>query len=83
MVEATPRRRDRRRVREHAQTARDLGQITARDVCGRLVANAELEAGRAPVNELDGAFGLDARNSGVDVLGDNITTEEQAAGHYS
>jgi len=30
---------------------------------------------------LDGAFGLDGSDSGVDILGDDVTTVEHAAGH--
>jgi len=30
---------------------------------------------------LDGSLGLDGGNSGVDILGDNITTVQHAAGH--
>jgi hypothetical protein len=37
-----------------------------------LVADAELEARGAPVDELDGALGLDGGDGGVDVLGDDV-----------
>ena len=40
-----------------------------------------LETSWAPVNELDGSLGFDGGNGGVDVLGDNITTVQHAAGH--
>ena len=40
-----------------------------------------LETSWAPVDELDGALGLDGGNSGVDILGDDITTVQHAAGH--
>merc|ERR1719376_1460487 len=46
-----------------------------------LVVDAALEASGAPVDELDGALGLDGGDSGVDVLGDNVTTVHEAAGH--
>jgi hypothetical protein len=48
---------------------------------GRLVADTELEAGRAPVDELDGPLGLERRNGGVGVVGDDVTTVQQAGGH--
>lgn len=48
---------------------------------GGLVADAELEAGRAPVDELDGPLGLERRHSGVGVLGDNVAAVQQAGGH--
>lgn len=41
---------------------------------------AHLETGRAPVDELDCPLRLDVGNSSVDVLGDDVSTVEQAAG---
>ena len=81
VVEAAPCSRDGRRVGKHAQAASDLCQVTARDVRGWFIADTELEAGRAPVNELDGPLGLDKADRGVGVLGDNIATVEEGAGH--
>jgi hypothetical protein len=46
-----------------------------------LVVDTALEASWAPVNELDGTLGLDGGNSGVDILGDNVTTVHEAASH--
>ena len=40
-----------------------------------------LETSWAPVYKLDGAFGLDGGNGSIDILGDNITTVQHAAGH--
>ena len=40
-----------------------------------------LEAGQAPVDELNRLLRLDARDSSRGVLGDDIATVEQAAGH--
>jgi hypothetical protein len=41
----------------------------------------KFEAGRTPINELDGTLGLDGRDSGVDILGDDISAVHHAAGH--
>ena len=82
VVKATPCRRNGSCVGQHAHATADLGQITARDVRRRLIADTEFEAGRTPVNELDGALGLDDADGSVDVLGDDITTVEQSASHY-
>ena len=60
--------RNRGAVRDHAARAHDLGQITTRDHRRRLVVDAALEAGRAPVDELDRALRLDRRHGSVDVL---------------
>ena len=57
----------------------DLGQVTAGDDDGGLVVDTALEIGRAP--EFDGTLGLEGGNSGVDVLGDDVTTVHQAASH--
>ena len=68
-------------VGDHAHGAHDAGEVAARDDGGRLVVDAALEAGWAPVDELDGALGLDGGDRGVDVLGHNVTAEHKAAGH--
>jgi len=59
----------------------DLGQIAVGHHLRRLVANTNLETSRAPVDELDGALGLESGDGAVDVLGDNVSTVEQASGH--
>ena len=59
----------------------NLGQIAVRHELGRLVADANLEPGRAPVDKLDGALGLDAGHSTVNLLGDHVATVQQAGGH--
>ena len=73
-----------------------LGQITAGNDSRRLVVDAHLEAGRAPVDELDGALRLDGRDrrihilkalrifcdrSGRSNLGHDVASEEQTDGH--
>jgi len=35
-----------------------------------------------PVHELNGALGLNVGNGCLDILGDDIATVQQAAGHY-
>jgi len=82
MVEAAPGGRDGSGVGQHAHATGNLGQVTTRDIGGGLIADTELETGRTPVNELDGALGLDDADGSVDVLGDDITTVEQSASHY-
>ena len=68
-------------VGDHADGALDLGEVAAGDDGGGLVVDAALEAGGAPVDELDGALGLDGGDGRVDVLGDDVTAEHEAAGH--
>ena len=46
-----------------------------------LVANAELEARRAPVHKLDGSLGLESGDSGVSIVGHDVTAVKQAGGH--
>ena len=48
------------RVGHHGDGAHHLGQVATRHDGRRLVVDAALEAGRAPVDELDGALRLDA-----------------------
>jgi hypothetical protein len=68
-------------VAQHAHGTLHLGQITSGHHGGWLVVDADLETGGAPVDELDGALGLDGGNGGVDVLGDDVTTVQHAASH--
>lgn len=65
----------------HLHSAVNLGEITVGHLVGWLVADTELEAGRAPVNELDGALGLEGSDSTVGVLGHDIAAVQQAGGH--
>jgi hypothetical protein len=80
-VEARPSGSDGGSVGEHAEGARDLGEISSGNVGGRFVANSELETGRAPINELNGTLGLDLSDGRVDVLGDDISSVEKSASH--
>ena len=68
-------------VGQHADGAVDAGEVAVGDVLGRLVADTNLETSRAPVDELDGALGLEVGNRGVGVLGDDVSAVEQAGGH--
>ena len=82
VVKSAPRGRDSGRVGKHAEAAGNLRQVTAGDVRWWLVADTELEASWAPVDELNGTLRLDNGNSGVDILGDNITTVQKRTSHY-
>jgi len=68
-------------VGDHADSAHDLGEITTGHDSRGLVVDSALETSRAPVDKLDGPLGLDGSNGGVDILGDDITTVHEAAGH--
>ena len=68
-------------VGDHAHGAHDAGEVATRDDGRRLVVDAALEAGGAPVDELDGALGLDGSHGAVDVFGDHVAAEHEAAGH--
>jgi hypothetical protein len=43
--------------------------------------NSYLETGGTPVDKLNSPLGADIGNGGVDVLGDNVSTVEQATSH--
>ena len=68
-------------VGDHADGAHNLGEITTWDNSWWLVVDTALEASWAPVDELDGSLGLDGGDSGVDILGDDITSVHEAASH--
>ena len=81
VVEAGEHLRDGGGVGDHAHGALHLGEVTAGHDGGGLVVDTALEAGGAPVDELDGALGLDGGDGGVDVLGDDVTAVHEAARH--
>ena len=58
----------------HAAGTHDLGQITTGHHGRRLVVDAALEAGGAPVHKLDGALGLDGSHCRVHILRNDVTT---------
>ena len=68
-------------VAQHTHGTLDLGQVTTWYNSGWLVVDADLETGWTPIDELDGSLGLDRGNSGVDVLGDDVTSVQHTAGH--
>lgn len=68
-------------VGDHADGSHDLGKITTWHDSGWLIVDAALEASWAPVDELDGSLGLDGGDGGIDILGDDITSVHEAAGH--
>lgn len=59
----------------------NLRKIAVRNELRRLVTDTNLETSWAPVDELDGALGLDASNSAVHLLRDDVSTVQQAGGH--
>eukprot|EP00962_Isochrysis_galbana_P028381 scaffold8972_cov118-Isochrysis_galbana.AAC.3 len=69
------------RVGHHGDGAHHLGQVAARHDGRRLVVDAALEAGWAPVDKLDGALGLDGGHRRVDVLGHHVAAVHEAARH--
>merc|ERR1712028_75071 len=68
-------------VGDHAHGALHASKIATGDNGRGLVVNTALEAGRAPVDELNSALGLDGGDCSVDILGDDITTVHEAASH--
>jgi len=66
---------------ENLHSTVNLGEITVGDHLRRLIADTKLESSRAPVDELDGALCLQTCNSGVSVLGDDITAVQEAGCH--
>ena len=82
VVKSAPGSRDGGSVGQHAKAARNLGKVTTRDVGGGLIADTELEASGAPVDELNGTLGLNDADSGIDILGDDITTVKESTSHY-
>merc|ERR1712027_28638 len=72
---------DGRGVREHAHGPADLSKVSTRNDGWWLVVDTDLESGGTPVNKLDASLGLDGGNGSVHVLGHNVSSVEEAAGH--
>jgi len=68
-------------VGDHADCSHDLGEITTWNNCWWLIVDTALETSWAPIHELDGSLGLDGGDGGVDILGDDITSVHETAGH--
>uniref|UniRef100_H2XVR9 Uncharacterized protein n=1 Tax=Ciona intestinalis TaxID=7719 RepID=H2XVR9_CIOIN len=68
-------------VAQHADGTLYLGQVTTWNDGWWLVVDTDLETSWAPIDELDGSLGLNGCNSGVDVLGDDVTSVQHAARH--
>lgn len=66
---------------EYIHSTVDLGQISVRNQLWWLEADTDLETSRTPVDELDSLLGLERRNSGVDLLGDDVSSVEKTGGH--
>ena len=81
VIQTSPGLGDGRRVAQHAHGTLHLGQVTTRNNGGWLVIDADLETSGAPVDELDGALGLDGGDGGVHVLGHDVTTVQHATSH--
>jgi hypothetical protein len=68
-------------VGNHAHSTLHTGEISTGDDSGGLVVDTALETSWAPVNELNGSLGLDGGDGRVDILGDDISSVHEAAGH--
>ena len=81
VIESSPGLSNSSCVRKHADSALNLSKIAARNNSWWLVVDSNFEASWAPVDELDGSFGLDLSDGRVDILGDDISSVKQAASH--
>merc|ERR1719481_2103234 len=68
-------------VAQHADSPLHLGKISSGDDSGWLIVDSNFESRRAPVHELNTTFRFNGGDGSVDVLGDNISPVEEAAGH--
>merc|ERR1712168_321964 len=81
MIKTSPCLSDGGGVAQHADCTLHLSQITTWYDGRGLVVDTHLESSWAPIDELDGTFGFDGGNGSVDILGHNVATEQQTAGH--
>merc|ERR1711893_498995 len=81
MIETSPGLGDGGSVGQHAHGALDFGEIATGYYSWWLVVDAHLKTSGAPVDELDGALGLDGGDSGIDVFRYHVSTIKHAASH--
>ena len=81
MVKTSPGFSDGSGVGQHANSTRNLSQISSRNNGRWLIVDTDLEASWTPIDKLDRAVGLDGSNSSINVLGDNISTVEETDSH--
>ena len=62
-------------------SAVNFGKISVGNQLRWLVADANLETSRAPVNKLDSALRLESRDGIMNIVWNNVTAVEQASGH--
>ena len=70
-----------RSIGHHANSTLHASKISSGNNSGGLVVDTTLEPGGAPIHELDGPLGLDGGNGSVDILGHDVSTVHEAAGH--
>merc|ERR550514_2384191 len=68
-------------VGDHANGSHNFSQVTSWDNSWWLVIDSAFESSWAPIDELDGSFGFDGGNGGVNVFWDDITSVHQTTGH--
>merc|ERR1712001_97720 len=81
MIKASPSVSDGSGVGQHADCRLDLGKITSGYDGWGLVVDTNLETSGTPVDKLDGAFSFDGCDGSIDILGDNIASVQETAGH--
>jgi len=81
VIKSSPGLSDSGGVTQHADGTARLSHISCWWDGRLLVVNTNLETSGTPVNKLDGSLCLDVGDGSVDILGDNISTEEQTTGH--
>jgi hypothetical protein len=69
------------RTWKHIHSSVHLREITVGNHLGWLVADTDLETSRAPVDKLDCTLSLQSRDGTVRLLGDDISTVQQANCH--
>jgi hypothetical protein len=68
-------------VGKHEEGSIDLGKIGSGNGGGGLIVDSALESSGAPIDELDGSLALHGGNGRGDILGDDISSVHEAAGH--
>eukprot|EP00978_Attheya_sp_CCMP212_P001143 scaffold2373_cov53-Attheya_sp.AAC.2 len=68
-------------VGNHADSALDLGQVSAGHLRGRLSIDTALESGGAPVHKLDRSVALDGAHGAIDLNGHDVSAVHETTAH--
>lgn len=83
VIQVGPRLRNCRGIRQHADAAIDLGELRARHGLWWLIVDTDLEAGGAPLDQIEGLLSFEGRGCLRSVMGYDVAAVEECDSHVS